>query len=505
MSGTWLNISFKELSYSIGNGINPYDFPDEEFELYSVPSHDADKPEIVTGKQIRSNKQIVSEGMILLCKINPRINRTWIVKKASGRRQIASTEWIVFRKSDFIQPTYLMYFMRQGDFRDFLAANASGVGGSLMRVKTVTLSGFIFRMPGLLTQSKIVAKLEELLSDLDAGVEELKAAQKKLAQYRQSLLKAAVEGALTAEWRKHNKPEETGGQLLQRILKERRARWEAKQLAKFKEQGKTHPKDWQAKYPKPVQPDVTNLPELPEGWVWSTVDQCALDETALTDGPFGSNLKSSHYQDHGPRVIRLQNIGDGIFVDAKAHISDAHYSELVKHAVEENDLVMAMLGEALPRCCIIPNAIPPAIVKADCARIRVNCELIKPGLLNFQLISKPTKERVKKLIKGIGRPRINLTSMRTIPIVICAMEEQEEIDKILSEALYSIDTQSKAIDLSFKQSSAQRKNILKAAFSGQLVPQDPTDEPASVLLERIRAEREQEKNAVKRQGRRNGT
>ncbi len=99
---------------------------------------------------------------------------------------------------------------------------------------------------------------------------ELKAAQTKLAQYRQSLLKAAVEGALTAEWRAKNQPTETGAQLLERILKERRARWEAKQLAKFEEQGKAPPKDWQAKYPEPVEPDTTDLPALPEGWVWAT-------------------------------------------------------------------------------------------------------------------------------------------------------------------------------------------------------------------------------------------
>ena len=93
-------------------------------------------------------------------------------------------------------------------------------------------------LPPRAEQTRIVAKLEELLSDLDAGVAELKVAQKKLAQYRQSLLKAAVDGSLTAEWRAQNPPTETGAQLLERILAERRARWEAKQLAKFKEQGK---------------------------------------------------------------------------------------------------------------------------------------------------------------------------------------------------------------------------------------------------------------------------
>ena len=130
-----------------------------------------------------------------------------------------------------------------------------------------------FSMPPLGEQTRIVEKLEELLSDLDAGVAELKAAQKKLVQYRQSLLKAAVEGTLTADWRKTNQPKETGAQLLERILKERRSRWEAKQLAKFQEQGKTPPKGWQDKYPEPVKPDTSDLPELPEGWVWASVDQ----------------------------------------------------------------------------------------------------------------------------------------------------------------------------------------------------------------------------------------
>ena len=144
--------------------------------------------------------------------------------------------------------------------------NISNVSGA--KLKTLEL-----QIAPRAEQTRIVAKLEELLSDLDAGVAELKAAQKKLKQYRQSLLKAAVEGALTAEWRANNKPSETGAQLLERILTERRARWEAKQLAKFKEQGKTPPKDWQKKYPEPVQPDTTDLPELPEGWVWASVDQ----------------------------------------------------------------------------------------------------------------------------------------------------------------------------------------------------------------------------------------
>jgi type I restriction enzyme S subunit len=137
------------------------------------------------------------------------------------------------------------------------------------------LTGHIIPKAPLKEQTRIVEKLEELLSISTRNVAELKAAQKKLAHYRRSLLKAATEGSLTAEWREKNKVQETGAKLLERIL-ERRARWEAKQLAKFKEQGKTPPKDWQAKYPEPVKPDTADLVALPHGWVWVSLDQMSL-------------------------------------------------------------------------------------------------------------------------------------------------------------------------------------------------------------------------------------
>lgn len=338
-------------------------------------------------------------------------------------------------------------------------------------------------------QTRIVEKLEELLSDLDNGVAELKAAQIKLTQYRQSLLKSAVEGSLTAEWRTKNQPTETGQQLLQRILEERRQRWEQQKLAEFKEKGKKPPKDWQLKYPEPVQPDTSELPELPEGWVWASVDQCVLETKGITDGPFGSSLKSSHYVSSGPRVIRLQNIGDGVFYDEKAHITDEHYQTLLKHSIESDDVVVAMMGEVLPRSCIIPDGVAPGIVKADCARIRVNKQLLSSYLLASFLNSPSTRQRTKSLIKGIGRPRINLGHIRALAIPIASQEEQRAIVDNLNSQFDETSNKALEIEVSLKQIDAQRKNILKDAFSGKLVAQDPNDEPASVLLEKIKAER----------------
>jgi type I restriction enzyme S subunit len=378
---------------------------------------------------------------------------------------------------------YLKYFLINRGLADVITGTAQPqITQENLKIVHVDLAPYN-------EQNRIVEKLEELLSDLDNGVAELKAAQTKLTQYRQSLLKSAVEGSLTAEWRQQNPVTETGEQLLQRILTERRQRWEQQKLAEFKEKGKTPPKDWQKKYPEPVQPDTSELQELPDGWVWASVDQCVLETKGITDGPFGSNLKSSHYVGSGPRVIRLQNIGDGVFYDEKAHITDKHYETLIKHSIEADDVVVAMMGEVLPRSCIIPDGVAPGIVKADCARIRVNKELLSPYLLAGFLNSPSTRQRTKSLIKGIGRPRINLGHIRALAIPIAPQSEQKAMIDSLNAQFDETTNKALEIEISLKHIDAQRKNILKDAFSGKLVPQNPNDEPASVLLKKIETER----------------
>ncbi len=355
------DVAYEPVDQSGPSGISSFIYVD-------IGSIDREKKTIVGAKPLTvSNapsraKQVLRAGDILVSMTRPNLNAVAIVPQELDCA-IASTGFQILR-SKWLEPKFLYYLVQTQRFIDEMCVDVQGALNPAIRPKDIF--SFNFFLPSSLAQTRIVEKLEELLSDLDAGVAELKAAQKKLAQYRQSLLKAAVEGELTAAWRvqKAVHPElvegrvlsvhastgsartgetETGAQLLDRILAERRRRWEEKQLAKFKEQGKTPPQDWQDKYPEPVKPDITNLPELPDSWVWASVDQCALDETAITDGPFGSNLKSEHYQVNGPQVIRLQNIGEGVFVDSRAHISQEHYAHLTKHSVSTGDLVVAML------------------------------------------------------------------------------------------------------------------------------------------------------------------
>lgn len=179
-------------------GIAPASTPDETFELYSVPAFEGKRPEVVTGDQIGSNKQIVDPGTVLLCKINPRINRAWTVGSFTKHQKIASTEWITFPPHPDLEPRYLAHYLSRREIRDFLAANASGVGGSLMRVRASTIKDLPLPLPSVDAQRRIVAEIEKQFSRLDEAIANLKRAKASIARYEASVLSEAT--ALGGRW-----------------------------------------------------------------------------------------------------------------------------------------------------------------------------------------------------------------------------------------------------------------------------------------------------------------
>jgi type I restriction enzyme S subunit len=193
---SWTETTLGQLNGERGQTIEPAKTPDKQFELYSVPIYPTAKPEVVKGREIGSNKQMVEPRSVLLCKINPHINRVWVVGDFTTYTKIASTEWIVFPLTEEIHPEFLCYFLQQYAVRDFLAHNASGVGGSLMRVKPSTIRDYPFAYPRLLSQRGIVAEIEKRFTRLDAGVAALRRVQANLKRYRAAVLKAACEGRL---------------------------------------------------------------------------------------------------------------------------------------------------------------------------------------------------------------------------------------------------------------------------------------------------------------------
>jgi type I restriction enzyme S subunit len=208
----------------------------------------------------------------------------------------------------------------------------------------------------------------------------------------------------------------------------------------------------------------------------------------VTDGPFGSNLKTEHYTVDGPRVIRLQNVGEGFFIDARAHISLTHFEHLRRHEVRGSDLVVAALGHRLPRSCVIPPGLGPAIVKADCIRVRVRHD-VDVRYVNFVLNSRRLHRHAESIIHGVGRPRLNLREVKALPIPVVALSRQKEIADRIESNFARISVMEGAADGGLVAAGTLRKAIASRAFRGELVSQDLHDEPADVLLERITPER----------------
>lgn len=397
--------------------------------------------------------------------------------------------------SDLADSSYLYYFVHSN--YGYLNTHTKGVG--IPHIDPIVLAKISFPLPPASEQTRIVAKLEELLTDLDAGVAELKTAQKKLGQYRQSLLKAAVEGALTAEWRAKNTPSETGAQLLQRILTERRARWEAKQLAKFQEQGKTSPKDWKKKYPEPAQPDTTGLPELPQGWVWASVDQVVADSLIGLDRGQDQQSASAAFG-----YIKMNNIS----MTGSANVEnlvrvDANLQEVEKYSVVRGDVLFNTRNsvELVGKVGLVHSLNGATLYNNNLMRLRFD-GVVLPEFLCWQMCGpefRSRMERVKKATTSVAA--VYAKDLFPLALAVPPLDEQAEILRVLSSGMAGIETQELAITHSLKQSAAQRQNILRAAFAGQLVPQNPNDEPASALLERIRTERTAQASVKKPRGR----
>lgn len=199
----WVWVRLGEVNKYISKSVNPISEPDKIFELYSVPSMVDNYPEIIAGSDIGSSKQSVCKKDVLLCKINPRINRVWKVSQFTDNELIASSEWIIIR-NNHIDANYLMYCFQSKYFREFMLSNVSGVGGSLMRAQPKYVQTYPIPLPPLSEQQRIVERIEELFAKLDEAKARLQEVADSFAVRKAAILHKAFTGELTKQWRLEN-------------------------------------------------------------------------------------------------------------------------------------------------------------------------------------------------------------------------------------------------------------------------------------------------------------
>ncbi|MCY2977614.1 MAG: restriction endonuclease subunit S [Planctomycetota bacterium] len=490
---SWIETSVAEIAKSIQYGhtasatddstgprfLRITDIQDGQVDWNAVPSCDIATKEI--------DKYRLKSGDIVFARTGATTGKSYLIRNCPDA--VFASYLIRLRMHDDIIPTYVQAFFQTSDYWRQIEGGKRGIGQP--NVNASVLGTIKLPIAPLKEQRRLVAKIEELFSDLDAGVAALKRAKANLKRYRTSVLKAAIEGKLTEEWRVKHPAKEPASTLLAHILKERRQKWEADQLAKFASAKKEPPKNWREKYVEPTPPDTTGLPELPDGWCWASVDQLpSEDRHSLAIGPFGSNLKVPDYRESGVPLIFVRNIRSGIFGgDGTKFVTAAKAMELNAHSAEAGDILITKMGEPPGDACLYPQGSPKAIITADCIKVRLHPLLPDARLVVFAINSDTVRKQVVDITKGVAQQKVSLERFSTIAIPLSPLNEQQEIINEVEETLSLITVAERQIETNILRANRLRQSILKQAFEGKLVPQDPKDEPASVLLARMRASR----------------
>lgn len=432
------------------------------------------------------------ERDVLFAKITPCMEngKVGVVPKLDSEVGYGSTEFHILRAPAEVDPRWIAHFVSREEFRRAAKRNMSGSAGQL-RVPAVWLSEQSIPVPPPKEQQRVVAKLEELISDLEAGTVALERARANLKRYRAAVLKAAVEGRLTEKWRATHLKAEPAEKLLERILIERRKKWEEAQVTKYAEKGQSPPKGWKDKYQEPAKPDVASLPALPKGWCWATMEQL------VARSEYGTSVKCDYDAHHEP-VLRIPNIAGGRIDLADMKRATVSLKLTAEDALKPGDLLVCRTNGSVKlvgKAALVEGVLEPLHSFASyLLRLRFVLGVDVARWVWLLLTSQPGRSFIEAhAASSAGQHNVSLSLLHGMPVPLAPIEKQRvastEVDRLLSvQEIATRDT-----ELRLRHAGVLRQAILKRAFEGKLVPQDPKDEPASELLARIWAARLKEK------------
>lgn len=378
-----------------------------------------------------------------------------------------------------VEQRWLLYWLR---FAEQQIA-AKGTGTTFAAITASVLAREVLPIAPSDEQRRIVARIEELFGEIEAGEQELEKAREELAAYRRAVLKAAVTGELSREWRQKHVSNETSAELLTRILAEHRGTWERTEFTRLVAK-ECAPKGavWKARYKMPAgAPDVTRLPELPPSWTWCSVEQAG--EVLL-----GRQRAPQHHQGkHMRPYLRVANVLENMLDLSDVKRMNFTPREFETFRLEAGDILLneGQSPDLVGRPAMYHGEIEDCCFQKTLLRFRARTGVVPEyALLVFRHYMHSGRFRqVARITTNIG----HLTLVRFVPMEfpLPPTREQAEIAKRAKELEQLISHQE--LIATGAQSDMLRKSILAAAFSGKLVPQSLSDEPASALLARLRA------------------
>lgn len=464
----WEWTSFGDVLEEVAK-VNPKENPENGFVYVDIESIDnrlmrITNPKHYKGKEAPSRaRQLIKSNDILFSTVRTYLKNIALVSDDYDG-QIASTGFCVIRPIEPINKKMVFYLVQTDGFVNPLSNIQRG--SSYPAVRNSDIYEQIIPFPPANEQHRIVAKIEELFTNLDAGVEGLKKIQAQIKRYRQAVLKYAFEGKLTAEWREAHKDElEPAPVLLERIREERK-----KKLG--------------SKYKEPPEVDTSALPELPEGWEWVSVSDVCHVVSGQT--PSGINEHTGSGEIPYYKVADMNRSGNEKYMyESGMSLTKDDAKRFGLHIRDEGTIIFPKRGGAI--------ATNKVRILSVLSAFDLNTMGISPFVIptlyvyywfsTFNMIS---------FSDGSNVPQINHKDIEPLVFPLAPIEEQDEIVREIERRLSIADEIQRVLEQSTKQSDRLRQSILKRAFEGKLVPQDPNDEPAELLLERIKEEGERQ-------------
>ncbi len=422
----WVWVRLGEVNKYVSKSVNPISEPDKIFELYSVPSMADDYPEIIAGSDIGSSKQSVCKEDVLLCKINPRINRVWKVSQFTDNELIASSEWIIIR-NNHINANYLMYCFQSKYFREFMLSNVSGVGGSLMRAQPKYVQTYPIPLPPLSEQQRIVESIEELFAKLDEAKERLQEVADSFAVRKAAILHNAFTGELTKQWRRENGVSYES--------------WEEKKGEDFFEYVTSGSRGW-AKY----------------------------------------------YSDKGSIFIRMGNLNHGTIELDFSDIQYVELPDQVegqRSKLQKNDILISITADVGMIALVREDM--DAYINQHVALARPKNDLYAE-FLAWYFVSDDGLQQMQNKQRGATKIGLGLQDIRSIILKIPTLPEQHEIVRLIDDLLARERKAQQATEQALASIDLMKKSILARAFRGELGTNKASEASALELLKQVLAE-----------------
>ena len=425
--------------------------------------------------QVRKGFTHFAEGDVLFARITPCMEngKVAVARNLINGLGCGTTEFHILRPLGGILPEYIHRYVRQESFRRAAAANMSGTAGQL-RVPTGYIKRVEVPLAPLAEHRRIVAKIEALFEQSRTARQALDRIPPLLKKFRQSTLAAAFRGDLTRDWREQHPDVEPASVLLDRIRTEHRRKWEEDLRAKGEDYGK-------ARYDEPKPLGVEDRPKLPDGWVWVEFARLVSFVTS------GSRGWAKYYSDDGPIFLRVGNLDhDSVSLDLAqvVRVSPPDGTEGTRTKVAPGDILISITAD-VGMVGIVPEDIGEAYINQHIALARPLSGPLSLFLAYYLASYEGGQKQFTDMQYGMTKTGLNLANVKDVHIPLAPLSEQHHIVTRIKEMFSHAHAIEAAVEAARRQADKLDQSILTRAFCGGLVPQDPNDEPASVLLDRI--------------------